>query len=40
MGVIKGMLKEELKNSLRMKHGYKSAIGKLPKGALGVRHII
>lgn len=34
MGVIKGVLKEELKNSLRMKRGYESAIEKLPKGAI------
>lgn len=34
MGVIKGVLKEELKNSLGMKRGYESAIKKLPKGAI------
>lgn len=34
MGVIKGVLKEELKNSLRMKRGYESAIKKLPRGAI------
>lgn len=34
MGVIKGVLKEELKNSLRMKHGYEAAIKKFPKGAI------
>lgn len=34
MGVIKGVLKEELKNSLRMKRSYESAIKKLPKGAI------
>lgn len=34
MGVIKGVLKEELKNSLRMEEGYKDAIKKLPKGAI------
>lgn len=37
MGVIKGVLKEELKNSLRMKKGYESAIKKLPKGAIASR---
>lgn len=34
MGVIKGVLKEELKNSLRMKRGYESVIKKLPRGTL------
>lgn len=34
MGVIKGVLKEELKNSLRMKRGYEGAVKKLPKGAI------
>lgn len=34
MGVIKGVLKEELKNSLRMKRSYEAAIKKLPKGAI------
>ncbi len=39
MGVIKGVLKEELKNSLRMKKGYESAMRKLPKGALVAKNI-
>ena len=34
MGVIKGVLKEELENSLRMKSGYERELGKLPKGSL------
>lgn len=34
MGVIKGVLKEELRNSLRMKRGYESVIKKLPKGTI------
>ncbi len=34
MGVIKGVLKEELKNSRRMRRGYESAIKKLPRGAI------
>ena len=38
-GVIKGVLAEELKNSLRMKKGYESALKKLPKGSLAVRKI-
>lgn len=31
---IKGMLKEELKNSLQIKKDYERALRKLPKGAL------
>ena len=34
MGVIKGTLKEELKNSLQMKKDYEKALAKLPKGSL------
>jgi len=34
MGVIKGVLKEELENSLRMKKGYERELAKLPKGSL------
>ena len=34
MGPIKGVLKEELSNSLRMKKGYERELGKLPKGSL------
>jgi len=32
--VIKGVLKEELQNSLRMKKGYEREIAKLPQGSL------
>jgi hypothetical protein len=38
-GVIKGVLAEELQNSLRMKKGYEAALRKLPKGCLAVRKI-
>ncbi len=34
MGPIKGVLKEELSNSLRMKRGYERELAKLPKGSL------
>jgi hypothetical protein len=34
MGVIKGVLKEELDNSLRMKNDYERELAKLPKGSL------
>ncbi len=34
MGPIKGVLKEELFNSLRMKKGYDRELIKLPKGSL------
>ena len=34
MGVIKGALKEELDNSLRMKKGYEKELAKLPRGSL------
>jgi hypothetical protein len=34
MKVIKGVLEEELQNSLRMKEEYEKAIDVLPKGAL------
>lgn len=34
MGVIKGVLKEELKNSLQMKKDYERELAKLPKGSL------
>lgn len=34
MKVIKGVLEEELENSLRMKKEYEKAINALPKGAL------
>ena len=38
-GVIKGVLAEELENSLRMKKGYEAALAKLPKGSLALRRI-
>jgi len=34
MGVIKGVLKEELANSLKMKDDYERELAKLPKGSL------
>lgn len=34
MGVIKGVLKEELANSLRLKKGYEKELVDLPKGSL------
>ena len=34
MGVIKGVLKEELNNSLQMKKNYERELAKLPKGSL------
>ena len=34
MGVIKGVLKEELENSLWMKSDYERELAKLPKGSL------
>lgn len=33
-GVIKGMLAEELENSLKMQEGYEGALKKLPAGCL------
>ena len=38
-GVIKGVLAEELQNSLRMKKQYENALHKLPKGCLSVKNI-
>ncbi len=38
-GVIKGVLAEELENSVRMKKEYEAALRKLPKGCLAVRKI-
>jgi hypothetical protein len=38
-GVIKGALKEELENSLRMKKKYEKALEKLPKGSLTKKKI-
>jgi hypothetical protein len=34
MGAIKGVLQEELDNSLRMKNDYERELAKLPKGSL------
>ena len=34
MGVINGVLREELKNSLQMKKDYERELSKLPKGSL------
>ncbi len=34
MGAIKGVLKEELENSLRMRVDYERELAKLPKGSL------
>lgn len=34
MGVIKGVLKEELVNSMRLKKGYEKELAGLPKGSL------
>ncbi|MBU4312549.1 MAG: hypothetical protein KJ706_07520 [Candidatus Omnitrophica bacterium] len=39
MGVIKGALKEELENSLRMKKGYEKALKNLPAGCLVEKEI-
>ena len=38
-GVIKGVLAEELENSLRMKKEYEAALAKLPRGCLAARKI-
>ena len=38
-GVIKGVLAEELGNSLRMKKGYEQALNALPKGCLAIKKI-
>lgn len=38
-GTIKSVLKEELRNSVRMKKRYEDALRKLPKGSLQVRVI-
>ncbi len=38
-GVIKGVLAEELENSLRMKKEYEEALSRLPKGCLAKRRI-
>jgi len=39
MKVIKGILEEELQNSLRMKKQYEKALKKLPKGCLVKKQI-
>jgi len=39
MGVIKGVLREELDNSLRMKKAYELELAKLPKGSLVKKEI-
>ena len=39
MGVIKGVLKEELQNSIRMEKDYKRELAKLPKGSLLKKNI-
>ncbi|MDE2009133.1 MAG: hypothetical protein KGJ09_03545 [Candidatus Omnitrophica bacterium] len=38
-GVIKGVLAEELQNSLRMQKDYESALSKLPQGCLVQKRI-
>jgi len=38
-GVIKGVLAEELENSLRMQKEYEEALRRLPEGCLAVRKI-
>jgi len=38
-GVIKGVLEEELQNSLRMRKDYESALSKLPRGCLVQKEI-
>jgi len=38
-GVIKGVLKEELENSLRMKREYEEALRRLPQGCLVAKKI-
>jgi ABC-type phosphate transport system auxiliary subunit len=38
-GVIKGVLKEELQNSMRMKKEYEQALKNLPQGCLAVKKI-
>lgn len=38
-GVIKGVLEEELQNSLQMRKDYESALSKLPKGCLVEKEI-
>ena len=38
-GVIKGVLAEELENSIRMKKEYEKALRKLPEGCLSVKKI-
>ena len=39
MGIIKGVLREELENSLQMKKDYERELTKLPKGSLIKKNI-
>ena len=39
MNIIKGVLEEELQNSIRMKRQYEKALGRLPKGSLVEKRI-
>lgn len=39
MGLIKGVLKEELKNSLRLKKGYEKELKARPGGSIVVKNI-
>jgi hypothetical protein len=39
MDAIKGVLKEELENSLRLLEKYREAVGKLPRGSLVEKNI-
>jgi len=39
MGVIKGVLREELGNSIRMRRKYEEALLKLPQGCLALKKI-
>lgn len=39
MGILKGVLKEELRNSLQMKRDYERELIKLPKGSLVKKNI-
>ena len=38
-GIIKGVLAEELENSLRMRKEYEEALKRLPQGCLAIRKI-
>ncbi|MBI4712865.1 MAG: hypothetical protein HY762_06170 [Planctomycetes bacterium] len=39
MGVLKGVLKEELRNSLQMKNDYERELAELPRGSLARKNI-